>query len=331
MTFFRKYTGLIVGGAIALILLLAVLFLMFRFRAGYAHVQDDLESSVQTLERLHTRDPYPSEANVELVERGRNELDGYLHGLLSALSTGQVEEERMERAAFPTLIERTSRRLYALAAERQVILPGAFTFGFQRYAMGNLPQEEYVPRLVVQLRTIDQIIQYLFNAKIAELKSVEREVFDVERVQRDADAESAFGRRGARTDVVAVPTVAVLPEGIEGLYTKEKYRIAFVAGDVAFREVLNTLARCPLFVVVKDVQARNEDALDSSSSAAAKLAARLQRPKDAPSGKGEKKEETTADTRPPRHEDRVVAGLEKVHVTLELDVYRFEGATEDRP
>lgn len=333
MTFFRKYSVLVIGGGIAAVLLIAVLAMMIHFQSGYSTVQSELQSSMQTLERLHQRDPYPSEANVELVNRNLTELENYFQDIMGVLSAGQVAEEDMERAAFPSLREQIARRLYAAAAENQVVAPETMAFGFQRYAMGNLPSQEHVPRLVIQLRTIEALVQLLFRAKIDELISVEREVFDVERVQSEMDGMDG-GRRGGRADVVAAPTRAIHPEGVEGLYTRETYRLVFKASDSVMREILNTLARTPMFVAVKVLEAQNEAALGLEGSAAALLASRLKpkAPESAPSSYGGTPGGSDTRVTPLlRHEERVVAGLEKVRVTLELDVYRFEGLQEVSP
>lgn len=336
MTFFRKYMALIVGGAIALVLIFVVLVLLFKFRAEYARVQSDLQTSLVTLDRLHQRDPFPTRENVERVKANLEDLEAYLDELLGALSRDQVTTEDMERAAFPAEIERTARRLRALAGEKGVDLAEGVAFGFQRYAAGNLPAQEHVPRLVVQLRTVEALCSLLFNAGISELVSVEREVFDIERTQ-EPELSPAVGRRPGRAPaVVAAPTVTVEPEGVEGLYTKERYKVTFFGTDPVVRDVFNTMTANPMLMIVRNLELRNELGLGGSPPAA-QLTARLQ-PRDAarpPVGgvPGAPRDPTMTAARPLQHDDRVVAGRERVRVIMELDVYRFEdhGQEEGMP
>ncbi len=320
MTFFRKYMVLVVGGSIALVLMVIVAVLLFKFRSEYARVQSELSASLSTMEQLHHREPFPSSENVERVRSNLAELDGYLETMLSALSAEQVEPEEMERAAFPAEIERTARRLRSLASEQDVTLAEGMAFGFQRYEAGNLPMQEHVSRLVVQLRTIERLCSLLFESGISRLSSVEREVFDVERTHREVTDVAA--RRAARVpeEEVAAPTTPVEPEGVEGLYTKESYTLTFLGTDEAVREVLNNIIQNPMLMVVRNIEMRNELAFEGASPAS-RLSTRLRergRPRTDARGEPQEREQ------PLLHEDRVVAGRERVRVRMTLDVYRFK-------
>lgn len=229
----------------------------------------------------------------------------------------------MERAAFPAEIERVTRRLRNEAAEAEVKVAETVAFGFERYARGNLPMQEHVPRLVVQLRTIEALCQILFQSKVSELVSVQREVFDVERTQ--VPAADAPGRRGVRqpSEVVAAPTVAVEPEGVKGLYTRERYTLTFMATDPALRAVLNRMASAPMLMVVRNLELRNEMAVGGAP--AQRLSERLRPRGEAQRPTGERERDAR---RPQAAEERVVAGLERIRVVMELDVYRFERTVE---
>ncbi len=311
---------LVVGGSIALLLAIGVVVFMFKYSAEYNRVQSDLQTSLMTLERLHQRDPFPNTENVERMRRNQEELENYRDALLSTMAREQIQTEDMERAAFPAEIERVSRRLRRLASERDVRLAEGMAFGFDRYAAGNLPMQEHVPRLVTQLRTIERLCTLLFDAGISELRGVEREVFDVERTREEVAQPTAVGRRGRTEDVVAAPPVPVKPEGVEGLYSRERYTLTFLASDEALRDTLNDIIASPVLMVVRNLELRNEMAL-GGTSAASRLAERL-RPRETQREPGAPREPTT--TPPRHHEDRVVAGRERIRVVMEVDVYQFE-------
>ncbi len=330
MNFVRKNIGLVVGGSIALVLVVIASTLLVRFRGGYVRVQRELDSNLNQLERLQQRDPFPSDENVVRVSESLSTLQNYLDDTLQVLTTGQLEGLDMERAQFPPAIELTARQLRAMAREADIEVPTDLVFGFQRYAAGNLPVQEHVPRLVTQLRTIEALVGVLFRAQIRELLDVEREVFDVEQTQVRTREEGM--RRGMFEEDVVEPTTRVRPRGVEGLYTQERYTLRFVADDHAVRDVLNRLAVHPGLVVVRSLELRNEMARDGAG-AARRLADRLERREvrraEPTATERARREETERDAQPLLHEDRVVAGRERVHVIMMVDVYRFEQGEEE--
>lgn len=320
MSFLKKNIGLIVGGGIALVLVIGALALLVRFRGDYARVQRELRENLNRLEDLQQMDPFPSEENVARVEQSLQVLERYRDGLLDALASGQSPVQRMERAEFPAAIERASGRLRNLANQAGVVLPENMVFGFQQYERGNLPLQEHVPRLVTQLRTIEGLVAHLFSAEIAELIEVEREVFDLERARGD-DFE---GRRGFFDEEIEEPAARIAPHGVAGLYTRERYRLQFWASDAAVREVLNRFAASPSLVIVRSVELHNEMARDGTNPAR-RLADRLERREGRRRDGVERRiAERSEDAPPLLHEDRVVAGRERVRVMLVVDVYRFE-------
>ena len=322
MSFLRKYLFLVVGGSIALVLLLVLSMLLFRFQRRYEGVRTDLQTHEARRDGLYGRNPFPSAENVERLRDNLEEMEAYLDGLLGTLSADQPEPVDMERAAFPAAIERTTYRLRDLAEEQQVRLRADLAFGFARYAAGNLPVREHVSRLVVQLRTIDMLCTLLLTSEISELIRVEREVFDAE-VRRPREGDLVA--RAGTVPAAPVDGVSERPEGVEGLYTKERYTLVFLASESALRSVLNRLAASPTLIVVRRLELVNELALDGS--AADRLAARLQPAADRQRGVRPERP-VPGEGQPLRHEDRVVAGRERIRVTMELDVYRFQHTVE---
>lgn len=335
MTFFKKYMLLLVGGGIAAVLILAAAVFMVKFSREYARVQSELTSNQTRLDRLHQRVPFPSVENVERVKGNLRELEGYLEGVLDSLSLKQPEAEAMERAAFPSEIERFNRRLRSLASDEGVRLPEAIAFGFERYAAGNLPSQDHVQRLVVQLRSVELLSSMLFRSGISELVSVEREVFDQERTAAQIDPAPAM-RRGFGATEVVTPAAPTGPEGVEGLYSRERYTFTFFADDAALRMALNQIAESPVLMIVRSLELRNELGL-GGSTAAQRISQRLQPrdvPRDAPRDMqrmmaGEGGRPGMGATAPQAGQQTVVAGRERVRVTLVVDVYRFERTRDE--
>ena len=324
MSGMKKYVVLIVGGSIALVLAIFVIVLLVRFSGEYARIQRELQSNLRTLEQLHNRDPFPSVDNVEVIESNLVSLENYRESLLMALSAAQPEIEEMERATFPPRMERTAQRLRQLANQQEIRVADTLDLGFGRYAAGNLPVQEHVSRLVSQLQSVEHVVTVLFEAGISELISVEREVFDVERMQPEPTDVAASRRRMATAaDTVAAPVVRVDPAGVPGLYSRERFTIVFFADDLALRQALNALASDPILMVVRNLELRSELGLGGVSPTA-RLNARLQ-PRESAAREGATTRPGEPELeRPLMHEDRVVAGRERVRTTMTIDVFRFE-------
>jgi len=325
---FRKNMVLIVGGSIAGVLLLITLFMLFRFRSKYEGVNADLRASQQRLDSLYARDPFPSEENVLLVQTNLGVLQVYFDKFYGELKTGQVEPAKMEPAEFPLLLGKTMERLRSRAAGVGVALPGRFAFGFEHYAVGALPNAGDVPRLVIQVKTVEEICNILFNAKVSEMVSVNRQVFEAGVVPSGEDGWGE-GRRGRRRGPEQVPQEEAGQKAQEyidpsGLFSREHYVITFKGKDSAVMDVLNRFARSKMFVVVSRVEVANEVPLPKAGQAAA-AAVPAARP-----GAGTATAGVVAPVQPkgesPTHEERIVAGRELVKATLELDVYRFIAA-----
>ena len=224
-------------------------------------------------------------------------------------------------------------------------------------------------RLVVQLRSVDQLCRLLFDAHIATLTSIERDRFEEAAASAGAMADAAMldARMGGRAPAQPART----PEPAEELFQKERFVISFAAREEAFWEVMNRLVKSKPFVTVTDVVLKNEKsqparikptaprntmirpspgmpadfnmAMDPAYLEAFTGAPmRPDMPPDAfplEPGLAEPFPGTPApgtgvagagtpqlDTR--THDERVVAGQERLLATLTLDLYRFPKSAE---
>lgn len=326
----KRHLGLIVTGAITLLLVIVLGVMLIRFQGEYRRVRAGLASAESRLQRLHERDPYPSNTNVEMVRSNLVVLQRFYDQLYSTLKLGQVESVDLEPAGFPPLLDRTIKRLYARASEGGVQVPPRFSFGFERYALGSLPNKEDVARLNVQLRAIEKICEIIFNNKVSELTAVERTVFEKGVIEQMAGT----GRRR----VFAEPEQGVRTEEWKdpsGLFSRETFTFSIVAPDSVILNLLNNLARSGLFVVVSSVEMIGEvpsvkPAEVTTSTGMPSAAGAVQPPRAAEAGVSliggpAPGEAGVAPKEPPPHEERIVAGRAKVKATLQIRVYRFIG------
>jgi hypothetical protein len=334
----RKYKVLVVGGAIAAVLLAVALVFLIRYQRSYSAVNSRLTAAVGKLDQLNRKEPFPAQSNVERAQKNKEMVQEYLSELKTRILENQVEAEDIEPAQFAPLLENLSRKVFARAEEAGVKVPEETALAFKRYMEGKLPSRQDIPRLVVQLRTIEALLNLLFDAGIGEVLAIERDIFESEQEERTTGEGNRLLRRGADTAprggmAQAARRVPRPPAG--DLYDVERIYIEFLARENAAWDVLNALARCKTFAVVADVAMENS-ATGARVTPGSKMGMAdygglppgLKLP--APGVAAAKPHDLPGGIIPPR-EDRVVAGRESVQVKLVLDVYRFkkDGAKEE--
>ncbi|MCZ7591119.1 MAG: Amuc_1100 family pilus-like protein [Kiritimatiellae bacterium] len=320
----RKNIILIVGGGIALVLLIVATVFLLKSRREYQTANEALDREMQSLERLTRRNPYPSTANIEQVDKNLEALKTATITLQEALERGQIKPAKIESAEFAPMLERASKQLYKAAADAGVALPDQFSLGLSRYAQGELPAPEAIPRLVIQLKTLHALTQILIESRIQALIGVERQQFESSGVA-SSDEQVISRRRAVTQDAQPATSMTALPMPASNtLYEVERFSLTFQARDANVWEVLNRLVRSPMLIVVVDAQLANMDT------------AKIGKPAPVQPIGGEQGATASAglplQSRYPSHEERVIAGRELVQATVIVDVYRLvQEITEDAP
>ena len=319
-----KYKGLLVGGAIVLVLVLASIGGLLHFQGVYSKAARELKSANDKLDRLNRRNPFPAEENVTIIQQNRDALNAFLASLQHDFRAGQVAEETMEPARFANLLEKNIRDLTVKATNMGTKLPERFALGFGRYVAGELPAVADIPRLVVQTRTVSAVCDLLLEARIGELVSVERTPFEA----HGAEGGPKVDIRAALAGTPDAPTTQLLslplpPAQSNDLFVAERLAVTFLAREHSAWEVLNALARSPLFAVVVHVEIVNDANPKTPGVGRDGHAAPGLPPAVAP---GAPPPVAGAPIIYPSREERVLAGRENVRVGLVIDVYRFAGA-----
>jgi len=326
----RKHMPLMIGGLLALLLTLGLLYLLFSAKSTYSDATARLNQAEGQLKRLSNRPVFPSQSNVKTLTRQLEIYQEYLDGLYGAMSQGQFKAVTVPRARFSLILEKVIRRLVSKARAQEVILPPKFSFGFERYTAGNLPAEGEVARLGIQVRSIAALCDVLFEAGIHELSSVERTVFEKD-AQIAAPLEERASRRSRRKrSQKPVETVSKeVYTDPDGLFTKEHYVLTYRAQDKANWAILDHLAQGTPFVVVTKMEilnsARPVVALPKEEEEKAPPRPVAVGEWRAAAPRGGAVEIQMEDEILPR-ELRVVAGREFPNVRLEVDLYRFAQA-----
>lgn len=284
----KKYLVLEICGVVILAALAVIGVKLVAAIRQYAVETGDLQAVVDRKQQLDRREPwYPSKENVEQeAENYKDILDSY-NELNERLRARQIEPQTMQPADFMPLLENTLWRLRNQMAGARVAYPQKFTFSFERYAGGKLPAADDIPRLVQQLKIIEALCQALGKVGIAELVSISREEFEVA-----GRPESAAPRPNGQPWEKA-------------LYTTQHFKLSVKAAEASVFDLLNLLARLPLFTVVTSVEMAN-----------VKPTLR--------EGRGAVTEESVS------RERSIMLGKEMVELKLEMDVYQFAPSLDFR-
>lgn len=325
----KNHIGLLIAGGIVVLLVAGAAALLFVSRSGYVRTRRAYQDQKIRYERLVQREPFPSQENVERARENLDELREYAGVLRTALQTGQMNPEKMERAEFPPLAERVLRGLWEVADDNKVQVPENFAFGFRRYIEGDIPAAQHIPRLVAQLRTVDALCRLLFSARISALRDITREEFDLQAVREEPeeDARTRRRRRPARREAEQ-ETVEARGKSTD-LYDVESFTLTFRARENALWDLLNKMASSDMFVVVTSIE------FTSPVTPVSPISFReyqIQRIRELAGARltplqQERVREIEAlrdgDVPPPPIDERVVAGREEVTVIMKCDVYRF--------
>ena len=355
----RKNLTLIVSGGVALVCLLAALFIVFRYHGRYSDVRAQLDEVKMRRDSLIHRMPFPNEENVLLTETNVVQNREALRQLQSRLVRGQYSPPALGPDRFPGELSKVVQTLNREAKEDGVTVAApAATYGFEKYAKGELPQREHIATLLRQLDWVRVTCQALFDAKITQLESVERRAF-----------ESAAPAAGGESPLGGMPGIERRPSDLTGegghagllqahvtdpdnLFERERMIFSFIATETSLRDALNNLARLPEFCAVMSLTTDNltpkpqraalkkpgEDGAPAGgpASALSPLSGGVggyalpplgaDRPRGMPPGTGLSGGEPGVEGRtgPRTRQQRVIAGgSEFLKVTLEIDYYHF--------
>lgn len=281
------------------VILMALIIVSVKLNAAIRQYSDDknaLQMVMNRKQQLDRRNPYPSLENVRQETENFNDiLDGY-DELNETLRAGQIEPQAMQPAVFMSLLERELRQIRNQLNTSKITCSAKCAFGFDRYTLGKPPAAEDIPRLAQQLKIITALCQAISRAGVSELLSITREEFEA----NDQSDASARRRRSAPPPTptpAAWPTSEQWPD--DTLYSVQHFWLNIKASETAAIDLLNLLARLPMFTVTTSLLMTS--AMPASSPAAAPVAPE-------PSAIQERK---------------ILIGKELVNLQLELDVYQF--------
>ncbi|MBQ9726539.1 MAG: Amuc_1100 family pilus-like protein [Kiritimatiellae bacterium] len=197
----RNQTILAAAGGVSGVVLLGIGWLTFSSWQSAAEAESKMKRSKSALSRIYQESVTPSEENVSIVEANRDRARDWVGSLSRGIfRDGLALDDTVTRGDFQRVCRETVQALVAdapLNAAEDPVTDADAGFGFDYYLGGNLPQrDEYVPRLLRQLRLADKIVRLLYEAGIQHLDGVARETFDLGGAAASADSGSSGGGGG---------------------------------------------------------------------------------------------------------------------------------------
>lgn len=319
----QKNMGLIVGCGLAAAIAIAAAVLLIMKMSAVGKAEADLKSLHQKLSSLERRTIYPNQANKDQIAKNLETLTVALSNTITALRKGQINEDE-GGSEFAPLVEEAVKKLKADAAANAVALPPDFGFGFDDFLKkGIKPSTSAVARLSIQLRTTAMLCNMLYAARISNIVSVSRENLS------DTASQSATADGSQPTQITRGALFRDAPPAPDNeLYKVERFGLEFTARENAVWEVLNSFAKGPPHIVVRDavietaVPAIGPGSARASATAPSAAAAATSIFDDLAGGRAGTV--GASNVLIATRDERIVSGRENVKVSIIVDVYRFE-------
>lgn len=307
-----------------------------------------LEKAQKDYVRIYkTSNPFPNQENKEILEENRDNARDWEQSLLKIIRAGEykAESKQTNPGYFSNKRQEMIERLTSTAPKgpdgKSVAVEG-LTFGFDKYKDGAPASKNNVPRLMMQLSMIDNLVQLLYTAEIDKLKAVRREEFE-DVASSDEEETSTTSRRSSRRSsrggraTAATTTNSGGPVEIEpfeqGVVPVDRQRFEFVfdARQDALMKILNAIGTMEPYALVSKLsftKAGEDYRPPVDEKKEDKKSTRRSRNEEAV------EEQTTGiiNVRPPSRTSRLVSGVLReapVTVTMTVDVFTFIADEEE--
>jgi hypothetical protein len=254
----KKFTiGLAILGAL---LAGATAFLLMR-KGELTEARESLESEISSRGSLAGGKVFPSPANLQKLETQRKALQQVLDETRASVSNRQVQAIAVTGTKFNDLLESTRKAIVARAAKKMVPLNPTEPESPENLAPVNVssilhmdsksyaavsPKDENAPRLTIQMKTLEMVVNSLIDTGVSAVVGFEREKFEA--VVPLPGLESP-APAPARSTTTSSPPPPVLESNT--------YTIAFHGAEPVVWQAVTNLQNLPIAPVVTQVSFRN--------------------------------------------------------------------------
>ena len=237
MVWVKRNLGLVIGGVIALALLVVAFIYLFSKRAEDQEVTEELETATTRYQTLLSRPVHPGDEqgrvnNIEIAKLEVKRLQAFLEEVRSKFGGSNVPTNISNRE-FRALLDNTVNDLQRTAESLGITLPQKdywFTFAPQRTAV----EFKSIDMLTHQLLDVKELCEILYDAKVQDLKGIRRVPASTE----DNNAQDFLTDKKATTNEVAIVT---------------PYELKFQGFSAELARVLERLVQAKRCFVVRSV------------------------------------------------------------------------------
>jgi hypothetical protein len=236
MVWVKRNLGLVIGGAIALALLVVAGVYLWTQRGQDVAVTEELNTATDRYKTLLNRPVHPGGDqgvnNIELAKEEVKRLQDFLDEVRSKFGTSTVPTNISNRE-FKALLDNTISDLQRTAESLGITLPQKdywFTFAPQKTAVDF----KAIDMLTHQLLDVKELCEILYEAKVQDLKGIRR----VPASTDDNNAQDFISDKKATTNEVAIVT---------------PYELKFQGFSAELARVLDRLVQAKRCFVVRSV------------------------------------------------------------------------------
>lgn len=252
MIWIKRNLLLLIGIIVAVGLMVGASVLLVSGLAKNSEISSTLDALKSEVESLNATEPYPSPENIQALKADATRLQKLMTNMQQVLISMSVPVEPTDQQ-LKQLLETTIFDLQREAEAANVVLPPRydFSFGAQRL-MAKFPERSHLA-LATQISEVKSITSVLLSSGVQALSFIRR----VPGVMGETSGTTDYLDKAIVTNKFNNPN----PAGGPGHYaTFTPYQIGFKGFSGELEKVLDGLRRDALFIVVKKIDIKGENA-----------------------------------------------------------------------
>lgn len=173
MNWFKENPILAAIAAIAVLGTAGTGFLAMEGLSRYEQAIGDFNSQATTIRRLQAMKPYPDATNLKKVEESIQAYDSEIQNLKSEMNKAEAPTVEITPQIFQDNLRQAVDDMRKLAAQKKVVLPEKFFFGFDDYQT-QLPNLEETRKLNREFQVIRNLVESIVPLGITSLDTLTR-------------------------------------------------------------------------------------------------------------------------------------------------------------
>lgn len=285
--------------AFAAVLGLSILMLQRKIGERDA-LADKLDAAISDRQRLRDQKTQLggslSAENVQKVRENTENEKKAVPEAVARLRRGTLTFEPVDELPGQALISQAVIRMNKMLDKSEIKRPRNFFFGFEKYS-GFPPKKADTPLIQKQLRIIEELVKIASEAKVQEITTLKRVVFEDAIAVLESTDEVAAGAPVPRPAIVVTHSPAAEPlislgsafEPVDApgyLYTVLPFQIELVCNTDALRDFLNLIARSEYILIPRIMNFANSSPV-ATTGASDVVASAVAAAKPAPAPAGE--------------------------------------------